>query len=166
MVIQKGALFRKTSFLWDKSSPDWTQLPSDTYVLGIQKVFKTWNQVWIYREALRILGQSLQGATRCRNGQLKKWWDRVNISGYNFWYIHSRVTNDHSKQSWGVPLATEYKYGCTYTIEKGIYASYMCHRHPTMALLRKIWLLPAGGRDNNVSLYIPRKPLLCIPNMK
>ncbi len=33
MVILKGVLFRKTSFLWDKSSPYWTQWTSVTHIL-------------------------------------------------------------------------------------------------------------------------------------
>ena len=70
-----------------------------------------------------------QGVTRCRNGWLEKLWHRVNISGYTFCYSHSRKTNDHTKQSRDVPLATEYNYGCTYTTTRGIYSWYMCHGH-------------------------------------
>ena len=37
MVILKGVVFREKGFLWDKSSPHWTQSTSDSYILCFRK---------------------------------------------------------------------------------------------------------------------------------
>ncbi len=174
MVIQKGGLFRKISFLWDKSSPDWTQLTSVTYIFyfgepkGVQNMESSVNSEYIGK--LLVFWDNL-----CKVPQGVK-MDSSNNDGVGWTYlvitfviitVEKQMDTQNKAEMFLWLLNTNM---VAHIPLQKVYMHHTCVMVIPQRPSSGKWLLPTGGRNHNVSLYIPTKPFFLkpkyIPNMR